>query len=243
MTVPDLFKSNVSTFVKGRRGERWFDGADCLQIHLRITQRPVGLCVDVACIRAPEENRGKGNFAAHLDEIERLADAHGLIVYPDDLNERVGAFFAKRGYVVDPEPAPRLCMYRPLKAVEITEQDLPRIRGWWSDHGADVYPEGWDPPTGYWVPGVLAAFLYRTDSKVALIDGVVSNKASTAEQRRQAMFLVGGAIAARAKSEGFKWLRGLTRYPTVAENSRQAGYRVSEPTYMTMLLELETTDK
>ncbi len=123
-------------------------------------------------------------------------------------------------------------------AVPIQAEDLAQIDGWSRQRGVMEDPDGWRPQLGYWVPGVLAAWLYRTDSKVALIDGVIANPDTSADQRRLAMRAVSDAIASKARSEGFRWLKGLTRFSTVAENGRDAGYFVSPSLYSTMLLVL-----
>lgn len=124
-------------------------------------------------------------------------------------------------------------------AVPILRDDLGQIAQWASQRGLMADPDGWLPPTGYWVPGVLAAWMYRTDAQVALIDNVIANPMTEAEERRLAMHAVSEAIADQARREGFRWLRGLTAYGSVAKNGAEAGYLVSEPKYMTMMLVLE----
>lgn len=120
----------------------------------------------------------------------------------------------------------------------VTADDRPTLDAWCVAHGKKPFPKGWLPPTGYWVPGVLAAFLYRTDSRVAYIECVISNPDTSKEERKSAMLAVGEAIAEHARGDGFLWLFGLTEYPTVADNARLKGYVVSEPKHSTLVLNL-----
>ena len=124
-----------------------------------------------------------------------------------------------------------------MKVLMLEEEDMSVVRGWETRRDIPEV-EGWYSQTAFWVPDVLAAWMYSTDSAIALIDNVIANPDTTSKQRKEAMHLVSTAIADHARSLGYKWLRGLTAYETVAANGREAGYRVSQPTYMTMILDL-----
>lgn len=95
-----------------------------------------------------------------------------------------------------------------------------------------VYPEGWLPPTGgYVIDGVVAAFLYLTDSKVAFLENVISSPDSTKEQRREALILITQAASRDAHAAGAKYVVGLTAIKSLAETAKMAGFNVSEQKY------------
>lgn len=125
-----------------------------------------------------------------------------------------------------------------MHVLPVTDADLATLNAWCRDHGKSPFPEGWLPPTGFWVPGVLAAFLFRTDSRVAYIECVISNPNTTKEQRREAMLAVADRIAEQATAEGFLYLLGLTAIESVAEAGRLRGYVISQPKYATMVKRL-----
>ena len=116
-----------------------------------------------------------------------------------------------------------------MHVVRIQPNDIDTLSGWWRARAGHGFPPGWLPETGFWVPGILGAFLYRTDSKVAYIECVISNPDSKKSERYQALAAVGKAIAEEAKEQGFHYLIGLTSLPSVAEcGSKEDGYIISE---------------
>lgn len=77
---------------------------------------------------------------------------------------------------------------------------------------ADMLPE-----VGYWVPGILSAWLYRTDSKIAFMEEMASDPDATKEQRHEASLLVQDAIAEHARSVGYRYLLGFTSHQTLID--------------------------
>lgn len=126
-----------------------------------------------------------------------------------------------------------------MQIKRINDQDLPILNSWCREWGMSPFPEGWLPPTGFWVPGVLAAFLYKTDSKLAYIECVISNPGVGKEERREALFAVNEAIEDEAKASGFQYLMGLSANKSITEAGNMKNYKLSEYKYATMVKKLE----
>jgi hypothetical protein len=63
---------------------------------------------------------------------------------------------------------------------------------------------------GYWVPGICAGFLYQTDSKLALVENIVSAPDSPRDLRRSALNAVLDALCEQARCRGFKVVCGFS---------------------------------
>ncbi len=55
------------------------------------------------------------------------------------------------------------------------EKDYPILCEWWAQHEWSPPPKDILPPNGYIEEGVCAGFLYNMDSKIAMLEWVVSN--------------------------------------------------------------------
>lgn len=118
-----------------------------------------------------------------------------------------------------------------MSAVQMTAEDLPTVRAWCLARGKNDFPPGWLPRIGYWVPGVLSGFLYRTDSGVCFLESLVANPETTREERTEAMHAVSAAVASHARELGYQYLLGSSTIPTVTQAARDAGYVVQEGSY------------
>jgi len=84
------------------------------------------------------------------------------------------------------------------------------------------------PTKGFIVADVAAGFLFQTDSKMALIDGIVSNPESDADVRDKALDDVFKALFVLARRLGFAVLWGFTPLPEVVARARQLGFTVDD---------------
>ena len=114
------------------------------------------------------------------------------------------------------------------------------VRSWCRERSMSVFPEAWLPEIVFIVPGVLAAWLYKTDSGCAWIENVISNPETTKEERAEAIDAVSGACVAEARRSGFAYVLGFSAIPTVKACAERLGFTVSQEPYFTLVKEIRS---
>lgn len=108
-----------------------------------------------------------------------------------------------------------------------TPEDYPMVCEWWKSWGWDCVPEHALPPVGVIAydrtKDICCAWLYRTDSSVALLEWFISNRKAT-EHRRQAMSMVVDGISNIAKQNGFTSLVTFTKDPHLVRLMEEMGF-------------------
>lgn len=105
--------------------------------------------------------------------------------------------------------------------------DLSEINAWHRAWGVPELPSGSLPEFGLIEPGVAAGFLYRTDSGMALIEGLISNPRSGRDDRNAALDAIGDELVAEAERQGFRWLLAISRNQNVQARAVRHGFRDS----------------
>lgn len=105
----------------------------------------------------------------------------------------------------------------------ITDRELDTIRGWYRARGLTVPAREWFGH-GYWVPGVAACFLYRTDSARAYVEDLTTNPERSAAERHLALLDLRECIERKALELGVRYLVGWTQESDVAERGRNEGW-------------------
>lgn len=108
--------------------------------------------------------------------------------------------------------------------------DYERLAGWFS--GWQCAPPHIDtlPATGFIVGDVMAGWIYLTNSRMALIENVVSNPSSTREERESSFPLLIGALLVVARDAGYDHIRSTTTSPMVMDIGVRFGAGVSQKT-------------
>lgn len=104
--------------------------------------------------------------------------------------------------------------------------------GWWNDWG-------WTPPQKDFLPNdgtggimvldedepVCAGFMYTTNSKVAWIDWIVSNKQYRKKpQRKEAILLLVDTLTSIGRNTGHKYGYALIKHQSLIETYQELGY-------------------
>lgn len=104
--------------------------------------------------------------------------------------------------------------------------------GWWNDWG-------WQPPQKDFLPDdgaggimvldgeepVCAGFIYVTNSKVAWVDWIISNKGYRKKpQRRQALELLLETLTDMSHSTGYRYIYALIKSPSLIGIYEKFGY-------------------
>ena len=88
------------------------------------------------------------------------------------------------------------------------------------------------PTHGVIVPDVAVAFLYRTDSKIAYVDGFVSNPEATVVSRTEAFDAITIALEVLARRLGFSHLWVFTRRNGVVALAGRHGFETDDHQYI-----------
>ena len=107
------------------------------------------------------------------------------------------------------------------------DRHLPMLQQWatgWD--GIAIQPELL-PRSGFVVEDLSALFLYRTDSPVAYLDGIITNPSSDAVDRSAAIDLVVGAAFDAARADGYRVLIAVTPRAAIIERARRLGFTVA----------------
>jgi len=105
------------------------------------------------------------------------------------------------------------------------------LNGWWIDWG-------WEPPQKDFLPdngqgGVIvyngdipicAGFMYTTNSKVAWVDWIISNKKYRGDDRKEAILLLVDTLTNICKKTGHKYSYALIKHPSLVETYEELGY-------------------
>ena len=116
---------------------------------------------------------------------------------------------------------------------ELNETDYDKILvGWWKQWG-------WEAPQRDFLPNdgkggiiiyddempVCAGFMYLTNSKVAWVDWIISNKEYTKKpQRKDAIKLLVSALTDICKKTGSKYVYALIKHASLIETYQELGY-------------------
>lgn len=102
-----------------------------------------------------------------------------------------------------------------------TKEDYPRLAQLWQLHNWPVLPEASLPATGAVATvgpegeAIAFAFLYKTDSNIALLEWVVGDSTIDKLRRRTAISMIIEALAIKAREEGFSNVFTYTNHPSL----------------------------
>ncbi len=80
------------------------------------------------------------------------------------------------------------------------------------------------PPTGFLADGIVAGFIFLTNSRVGFIDSFVSDPRATKEARGAAIEEIMGAIVKDAREMGLHALAGSICIPSLAAHVERCGF-------------------
>lgn len=114
----------------------------------------------------------------------------------------------------------------------LNESDYDTIlTGWWKDWG-------WEPPQKDFLPDdgkggimvmkgdeyICAGFIYTTNSKVAWVDWIISNKQYRDNDRKEAISLLVSTLTNICKNTGHKYSYALIKHQSLIETYEKLGY-------------------
>ena len=106
------------------------------------------------------------------------------------------------------------------------------LKGWWADWG-------WAAPTRDFLPDdgvgglivldgdvpICAGYMYATNSRVAWVDWIISNKEYRKKpQRSEAISMLIATLTEISKNTGFKYCYALIKHQSLIETYKELGY-------------------
>ena len=106
------------------------------------------------------------------------------------------------------------------------------LKGWWADWG-------WTAPTRDFLPDdgvgglmildgderICAGYMYATNSRVAWVDWIISNKEYRKKpQRSEAISMLIATLTEISKNTGFKYCYALIKHQNLIETYKELGY-------------------
>ena len=95
------------------------------------------------------------------------------------------------------------------------------------------------PQTGFVVEGVAMGFMYKTDSKMAMIENLSANPTLPRETVTKALDLVVTAIADEGRRLGFEVLVGYTNVRAIVDRALRHGFTTDDEKFQVVTLVLK----
>lgn len=84
------------------------------------------------------------------------------------------------------------------------------------------------PEVGFIVDNRVAGWIYRTDSTVAFIDGIISNPNTLPSQRRQSLQVLAGVLVDYGISLGYRVIIATSSHPSIQELAPKYGLKPTD---------------
>lgn len=103
--------------------------------------------------------------------------------------------------------------------------DYELIVGWYEARGLQAPPADFLSGTGYIMDDRVAAWLYKTDSTVAMIEGVISDPKTVPSLRHQSLTKLCAFMVDAATMLGFNHIIGMTKHSSIANICESLGFK------------------
>lgn len=115
------------------------------------------------------------------------------------------------------------------------ETDLPVLRQWMETWKMTLLPDWWYPEDNYIIDGVIFASYYKTNSKIAYLENIVSNPNCSHDIRFKASALISNFVFDKASDDGFNLVCGWTKNKSIMKNCNENGMIVSKPEFSVLI--------
>jgi len=107
----------------------------------------------------------------------------------------------------------------------VTSKDFPMIVRWYRKRGLTPPDPRALSDVGFVADGRAAAWLYLTNSNMAMIEGVISDPESTPSLRKESINKLIGFIIDFALQLGYTQIIGVTKHPSMQELGKKYGFK------------------
>lgn len=123
-----------------------------------------------------------------------------------------------------------------LNIRRLNDEDYSTLVKWWESWNWPIIPKDFLPNLGFIVEknniGIVAGYLYTSNSKVGFLEWVVSNPEYRESDRKDAITLLIQAVERVLKDQGFKYAFTMGRNKNLIDIHKKLGWNVDEkPSY------------
>ena len=119
-----------------------------------------------------------------------------------------------------------------LNIRRLEESDYETLVKWWEGWKWPALPKTFLPDTGFIVEknkiGIVACYVYMTNSKAALLEWVISNPEYKDQDRKEAVELLLQVIEEVCKKQGKNYLFTIGRNKHLIETHKKLGWEVDD---------------
>lgn len=120
--------------------------------------------------------------------------------------------------------------------------DYPTLVSWWNHYKWPGVPEDFLPTEGYIACNedkpVAAVFTYKTNSKVVLMEWLVSDPASDKEVRDKLISDLIEFVALTVQNQGFRYIYSCIQLPKLIERLKTHGFQLADKDMCNMIRRL-----
>jgi hypothetical protein len=125
-----------------------------------------------------------------------------------------------------------------MKVRRFISSDYNDLVNWWKAQKWTPVPEDHLPEYGLVIDGIAAGFIYRTDSKFALLEFVIANPNTTKEERSEALDLIIDDLLFIAKELGHSTVFTSLEHPKLLERYEKHGFIPTDKNVTNMIRRL-----
>lgn len=111
---------------------------------------------------------------------------------------------------------------------EFKKTDYETIKGWWRTHKWVPIPLDFLPKTGLIVDDYCSGFLYKTDSKIAILEFIISNPNTDKIKRADALDLLIDGLCVEAKNSGYDAIFSYLVHPNLIERYKKHNFIITD---------------
>ena len=111
---------------------------------------------------------------------------------------------------------------------EYKNSDYWTLASWWTAHNWACPHQEMLPKTGFIIEDVCAGFLYKTDSKIAFLEWIISNPKSNKEERNKALNILINQLCEDAKKSEFEAIFTSSNHNKLIERYKNHGFNLTD---------------
>lgn len=110
----------------------------------------------------------------------------------------------------------------------------PIIAKWYTERGLPAPKMSTLSDTGFILDNRVAGWLYMTNSKLAMIEGIISNPQSIPSLRKTSLLRLCALLVDTALALGYTDIIGISEHPSVLEVGKKLGFKAKAYTLLSL---------
>lgn len=115
-----------------------------------------------------------------------------------------------------------------MKIELVNEQNYKMLVEWWEGYSWPIIPFSMLPKIGFIVNGVVAGFIYSTDSKICVIEWIIANPKTIKEERKKSLEELLTLLCNTAKDMGYTHCFTYTKNSGLINTLELSGFKKTD---------------